>query len=93
LAVFVFGFVKSKLLNHDVPRTKKKPPKQAAKGKNDKFSSECADYPHRLPGSEINSDYAADRRTHCFAMKRGRSGWGICRTGMVRRLRRYYPTD
>jgi uncharacterized protein YvpB len=58
-----------------------------------RISSECADYPQPRPGSEINSGYAGDRRKHCFAMKRGRSGWGIYRTGMVRWVRDEYPTD
>jgi hypothetical protein len=84
-------------LIHNVSKTQKKPPEQAAKREFRQvfghLSSECADYPHRPPGSEINSDYAADRRQHCFAMKRGRSGWGIYRTGLVRCIQRHYPTD
>jgi len=80
-------------LIHNISKNQKKPPKQAAKGKFERFFTECADYPHRRPGSEINSDYAVDRRQHCFAMKRGRSGWGVCRTGLVRRDWDDYPTD
>ncbi|WLG86637.1 hypothetical protein PSH97_08995 [Pseudomonas cucumis] len=88
LAVFVFAVWKARSNGQ-----KKSHLNRRLKGKNDKFSSECVDYPHRPPGSEINSGYAADRRQHCFAMKRGRSGWGISRTGLVRWVQRHYPTD
>jgi hypothetical protein len=63
------------------------------KGKFGELFSECLDYPYPLPGSEINSDYAGDRRPLRLAMKRGRSGWGIYRTGLVRYVRVDYPTD
>jgi hypothetical protein len=63
------------------------------KGKFGELFSECPDYPQPLPGSEINSGYAGDRRSQRLAMKRGQSGWGICRTGLVRCVRLDYPTD
>jgi hypothetical protein len=37
-------------------------------------------------------DYAGDSHWHCFAMKRGRSSWGVYCTAMVRSLPGDYPT-
>jgi len=59
LAVFVCAVW---FLIHNVSNTQKNRLSRRLKGKFSVLFSECLDYPHLLPGSEINSGYAGDRR-------------------------------